>query len=143
MPIQWGEQEDKDHFVESFKAAQKRAKQINVSKGFNEIDTWIKELANVADERVQRLLPALRNARVGLKLMLIVSELGEALESLRKGNGPDNHIPAFTGMEAELADATIRMMNLASDEDYRLADAIVAKTDYNEKRPYKHGGKVF
>lgn len=130
-------------FIPVFAEAQKTTKAINVSKGFNEIDTWIKELSEVDDPRVQRLLPAIKNARVGLKLMLVVSELGEALEALRKGNGPDSHIPNFSGVEAELADACIRMMNLSTDEGYRLPEAIVEKSDYNENRPYKHGGKSF
>ena len=77
------------------------------------------------------------------RLMLIVSELSEALEALRHGNPPDNHIPDYTGLEAELADAVIRIMDLAETTKSRLAEAIVAKAAYNSGRPHKHGGKAF
>ena len=130
-------------FLEAFSAFQQQTKQINVDKGFNEIDTWISELREVDDARVQRLLPAIKNARVGLKLMLVVSELGEALEALRKSDTADSHIPEYSGAEAECADAVIRLMNLATDEGYRLPEAIIAKSEYNNNRPYKHGGKAF
>jgi len=79
----------------------------------------------------------------GLGLMLIVSELSEALEAIRHGNPPDSHIPKFSGFEAELADVVIRAMTLAESNDLRLAEAIVAKMVYNRKRPYRHGGKRF
>jgi NTP pyrophosphatase (non-canonical NTP hydrolase) len=35
------------------------------------------------------------------------SELSEALEALRSGNKPDDHIPAFSGLAAELADVLL------------------------------------
>ena len=76
-------------------------------------------------------------------IALIHSELSEALEALRNGNPPDDHIPEFTGVEAELADVVIRVMDLADARGYRLAEAIIAKHRYNQSRPYKHGGKEF
>ena len=42
-------------------------------------------------------------------------------------------------MEAELADAIIRIMDFAQEYDLNLADAILAKHEYNKSRPYKHG----
>jgi NTP pyrophosphatase (non-canonical NTP hydrolase) len=79
----------------------------------------------------------------GLKLALVTGEISEALEGIRKGNKPDSHIPEFTSEEAELADAVIRIMNYATDCGARLAEAIVAKNEYNRNRPFKHGGKAF
>jgi hypothetical protein len=71
------------------------------------------------------------------------SELSEALEALRNGNQPDDHIPEFTGAEAELADVVIRIMDVAAAKGWRVAEAIMAKTSYNKTRPFKHGGKAF
>lgn len=77
----------------------------------------------------------------GEVLALIHSELTECLEALRQGNPPDDKILDFTGAEAELADAVIRIMDLAAARGWRLAEAILAKHHFNRSRPYKHGKK--
>ena len=79
----------------------------------------------------------------GELIALMHSELSEALESLRNGNPSDSHIPEFSGVEAELADVIIRIMDVASIKNWRVAEAIIAKVEYNKSRPYKHGGKKF
>jgi NTP pyrophosphatase (non-canonical NTP hydrolase) len=79
----------------------------------------------------------------GELIALMHSELSEALEALRHGNQPDNHIPEFCGTEAELADVVIRIMDYGQARGLHNAEAIEAKMAYNLKRPYKHGGKVF
>lgn len=71
------------------------------------------------------------------------SELSEALEALRHGNPPDNHIPEFSGVEAEYADTIIRIMDMAAAKGYRVAEALIAKVEYNKTRPYMHGNKKF
>lgn len=71
------------------------------------------------------------------------SELSEALEALRHGNKPDDHIPEFSGVEAELADVVIRILDYAEARGLRLAEAIEAKILYNSTRPRRHGGKKF
>jgi len=50
----------------------------------------------------------------GELIALMHSELSEALEAIRKGNPPDDKIPEFTGVEAELADVIIRIMDFAA-----------------------------
>lgn len=72
------------------------------------------------------------------KQMLMVSELGEACEGVRKPT-PDAHCPEFTSEEIEMADAMIRIADYAGAFGLRLAQAIQAKMEYNKSRPYKHG----
>ena len=79
----------------------------------------------------------------GELIALMHSELSEALEAIRNGNPPDDKIPEFTGVEAELADVIIRIMDMAAAKGYRVGEAVVAKINYNKTRPYKHGGKKF
>ncbi len=75
---------------------------------------------------------------------LMHSELSEALEYARKNpNATSDHIPAFTGIEEELADVIIRIFDYAGQKNLRLGEAIFAKMEFNKTRPYKHGNKKF
>jgi len=79
----------------------------------------------------------------GEKIALMHSELSEALEALRHGDPASDHIPGFTGCEEELADCIIRIMDFAEQNELLVAAAIEAKMEFNETRPFKHGGKAF
>ena len=79
----------------------------------------------------------------GEMIALMHSELSECLEALRHGNPPDSHIPEFKGSEAELADVVIRIMDYGAARGLRVAEAIIAKSEYNKGRSYKHGNKEF
>lgn len=73
------------------------------------------------------------------KIALMHSELSEALEADRKNIESDDKIPEFTGLEAELADLIIRVLDFAGAKDLRLGEAIQAKLLFNLTRPVKHG----
>jgi len=75
------------------------------------------------------------------KIALMHSELSEALEADRKGIEHDDKIPDFTGVEAELADTVIRILDFSGRHNLRLGEAIQAKLLFNLTRPYKHGKK--
>lgn len=66
-------------------------------------------------------------------LMLIVSELAEAMEGHRKGL-KDDKLPHRDMLEVELADALIRLFDLAGGLKLDLGGAYVEKMKYNEDR---------
>lgn len=72
-------------------------------------------------------------------IALMHSELSEALEGMRHGNPPDDKIPEFSSVEAELADTVIRIMDFSGGRGLRVAEAIVAKINRNTSREKKHG----
>ncbi len=69
----------------------------------------------------------------GERLMLIVSEIAEAMEGIRK-NLMDDKLPHRPMVEVELADAIIRILDMAGAEDYDIAGAIHEKLIYNKLR---------
>lgn len=75
-------------------------------------------------------------------IALMHSELSEAIEAMRHGNPPSDHIPEFTGVEEELADVIIRVLDLCQAREYRIEEAIIAKLACNATRGFKHGGKL-
>lgn len=70
---------------------------------------------------------------IGTMLMLIVSEIAEAMEGDRK-NLMDDHLPYRSMMEVELANAVIRIFDLAGKEGFDLGGAIIEKLRYNQQR---------
>jgi len=67
------------------------------------------------------------------KLALVHSEISEALEGARKGIN-DDHLPARLMLEVELADAVIRIADLAGALGLDLGGAIADKMVYNAQR---------
>lgn len=70
---------------------------------------------------------------VGEMLALIHSEISEALEGHRK-NANDTHLPGRKMIEVELADALIRICDLAGYLKLDLGGAYREKLIYNETR---------
>ena len=87
------------------------------------------------------------------KIMLVVSELGEAIEALRKGkrSAPLNIVNANDlqvfeksvkdTFEDEIADAVIRLLDICGKMDIPIVEHIHYKLKYNKSRPKMHGKK--
>lgn len=73
------------------------------------------------------------NFNVAEKLCLIHSEISEAMEGHRK-NLPDDKLPHRPMIEVELADALIRIADLAGAMGLDLGGAVVEKLAYNANR---------
>lgn len=85
---------------------------------------------------------------VPTKLMLIVSELGEAMEGHRKSL-QDDHLPQYPSLAVELGDALIRICDLAGVLGFSFGEIVAAKMAYNAKREdhkieaRRAGGKAY
>ena len=74
-----------------------------------------------------------KERNVGELLCLIHSEISEAMEGARKGL-MDTHLKHKSMMEVELADAIIRIFDLAESKDFNLGETIYEKLEYNKSR---------
>ena len=109
-------------FVGNYKAVEANAVRIATEHG------WI--VKDTPEDKAQ-------------KIALMHSELSEALEAIRTNNPQSEKIPNFTLLEEELADVVLRIMNFGGQLGLNIPEAILAKDEYNDNRPYKHGGKLF
>ena len=106
-------------FVQAFRSVQEDTFATSIAKGWDEC----------------------RNH--GESIALMHEELSEALRSQREHNPPSKKIPDFTCSEEELADVIIRIMNYAKANNFRVAEALIAKAEHNKTRPHRHGGLAF
>ena len=96
------------------------------------------EVNRLADECHRRSVRAgwwatERLSNIGTKLCLIHSEISEAMEGYRK-DLMDDHLPHRPMIEVELADAVIRIGDLAAALRLDLGGAILEKMEYNLHR---------
>lgn len=105
-------------------------------------------------------------ATFGEDLMLMVSELSEALEEYRMDGDPKSYyyidksgeiheaqIPYVNGswdvdnprkpmgVASEIADVIIRALHFCGKHGIDISQAVEEKILYNRSRPYRHGGK--
>ena len=110
------------------KKLQENIHQGNVDAGWwTDLDT----LQSLAEEC--RIRTRFGKALVAEKLALIHSEISEAMEGARK-NLMDDKLPHRKMIEVELADALIRILDLAGALHLDLAGAVQEKVAYNAVR---------
>ena len=79
------------------------------------------------------------------QIVLMHSELSEAIEAIRNGEegfwiDPKSGKPE--GIATELADCIIRIMDTCKNYGWDLEEVMLVKMAYNDRRPYRHGGKA-
>lgn len=111
-----------------------KAHQNAIEKGFWEYfynNRIIQVIENTKEQ--DEICDTLENAFISQNLLLIVSEISEAMEGLRK-NDMDN-------FREELADVAIRLADLAGALEIDLEEEIVKKMEKNKNRPHMHNKK--
>jgi len=88
-------------------------------------------LKGLVAENLLRIAESHRRLTNVSKLMLMVSELSEALEGMRDGGNYDE----------ELADVVIRVFENAQKNGIPIGDVILKKMRINEEREFRHGRK--
>lgn len=91
----------------------------------------LKQLINHPEDSFQQMMGG---ALVAMKLCLTHSEISEGMEGHRK-NLKDDKLPHRSMLEVELADAMIRIMDLAGALGLDLGGALVEKLEFNTQRP--------
>ena len=81
----------------------------------------------------------------GEMIALMHTELSEAFEEYRNGH-PYTQIYMEDGkpegVPIELADVIIRILDFCGRHEIDIALALRMKANYNDSRPYRHGGKL-
>lgn len=72
-----------------------------------------------------------KERNIGEALMLVVTELAEAMEGYR--------VQDHVNFKEEIADAFIRLLDLCGGLKIDIEEEISKKTMKNKNRPYKHG----
>lgn len=78
------------------------------------------------------------------QMMLVVTEVAEAVEEFRQGQVPEGIYFVDgkpEGIPSELADVIIRILDTCEAYGIDIDSAIALKMKYNEGRTYRHGGK--
>lgn len=132
---------DEQYAIETL---QRKIHQGNIDAGWwTDLDT----MQSLSEEC--RIRTRFGKALVAEKLVLIHSEVSEAMEAARK-NLMDDKLTHRKGIEVELADAVIRILDLCGALGLDLAGAVQEKLAYNAKREdhkienrIKDGGKAY
>jgi len=112
----------------------KEAHENAVNKGFWEIENKAIKAVHYDPKYSFEVVEAIGHAFISQKLMLIVSEVSEALEAMRKND--------VNNFNEEIADIVIRIGDLCGGMGIDLEQEIINKMNKNKERPKLHG-KLF
>ena len=124
--IAWQELDDRERYPQVINDLSANIHQRNIRAGWwTDIKTGATLLGKDENGRDRRNVPEL--------LMLVVSEVAEAMEGYRK-NLQDDKLPDRSMFEVELADVFIRIFDIAGAHNLDLGGAIYEKLNYNANR---------
>ncbi len=131
--------------MSAIRELQQLAHQTAVEKGWHDKPVCGTKAQSLGDVPLPPM--AVNVDKVAAFIALMHSELSEALEELRKGEGyilpyrnPDKPDKP-EGLIIELADVVIRIMDASGALGLDLESAIEEKMAYNATRTNRHGGK--
>ncbi len=139
-PCSWGKTSISELQTEIHQTALKKGwwvaqTQIANQGLFDSEGNYTDELGEPVEVKVQRSF--------GELIALCHSELSEALEAFREGGMEtwrgENNKPE--GMFVELANCIIRILDISEHFGVNMEVVIKEKMEYNQTRPYRHGGK--
>lgn len=145
-----------DTFSHAFSWFQKRAHALAVEKGWYEVDRNPLELLALTMSEMGEAIEAIRERSRSKKILgysgleeeiadvfIRTMDQGEA-EGMKLGHALVEmlgYLRHYSEQEIRLAFAMIKLMGVFPDE--RIAEAIIAKHQFNESRPNRHGGKLY
>jgi NTP pyrophosphatase (non-canonical NTP hydrolase) len=108
------------------------------SQPFINAEIWLNKLSQIVHEANAKWWhDPITGDRIernkGEQLMLIVSEISEAMEGERR-NLRDDKLPHRSMAEVEMADALIRILDYCAGHGYDLGGAFAEKMHYNTNR---------
>ena len=125
---------------------QKLAHENARNKGFHDTADRLKALVMNLRETDSELAELILSSYYSNRLMLIVGELSEAHEEIRRGRAMNEQYEVDgkpEGVPSELADVGIRLLDLQGEIEVELETTMGNKMGFNSTRPHLHGGKKF
>jgi len=106
--------------------------------GFTSEPNKIRAILHADRDTNPELYEWFRDCEIQAELARIGSEVGEAVEAVRKPD-MDHHLPNYDNFVVELGDILIRIGDTAGRRKMTLGEATVAKMVFNSTRARKHG----